>query len=299
MATKFSLEKAVGGKRPASENISPQQSVKKIPKVSQMQPAEPRPQRATTNAPVVICAYPVTDCAGDLWAQYKDSNEQLWQIQVDHDARPSISVNIRRSLEEYLKEAGQDEIDTIQKLQTTGGIKLTMTGKDDTDSLGCFVQYRIAFYVAGAMSALENFFMLFDGYMQYKAKQFARATPFEVHIHPYSGVDLSGLEEQMAYRPIEFIEPAKELPLKWFEAHPVIGNKILCFHFEPEDENTLHLVITGNTWLYRDDLEKHGVLGSRGEGGEAYFRYDQISFAASHWGGFSSKSSFVMCVPRP
>ena len=77
---KFSLEKAVAGKRPVENN--PQQSVKKIPKVSQMQAAEPRPQRVTTNAPVVICVYPVTDCAGDLWAQYKDTDEKLWQIQV-------------------------------------------------------------------------------------------------------------------------------------------------------------------------------------------------------------------------
>ena len=80
----------------------------------------------------------------------------------------------------------------------------------------------------------------------------------------------------MAYKPLDFKEPTRDLPLKWFEAHPVIGNKILCFHFEPEDENTIHLVITGNTWLYRDDLERHGILGSRGAGGEAYFRYDLI-----------------------
>ena len=166
MAAKFSLDKAAGGKRPAQENTSPQQAVKKIPKVSQMQPAEPRPQRATTNAPVVICVYPVTDSAGDLWAQFKDTNEKLWQVQVDHDARPSISVNIRRSFEEYLKENGGSEADTIQNLQSKAGIKLTMTGKDDTDSLGCFVQYRIAWYVAGGPAALENFFLLFDGYMQ-------------------------------------------------------------------------------------------------------------------------------------
>ena len=264
---------------------------------------------------VVICVYPVTDCAGDLWAQFKDTREQLWQIQVDHDARPSISVNIRRSFEEYLKEASQagggSFPDTLAKLQSEAGIKLTMTGTDDTDSLGCFVQYRIAWYVAGGMGALENFFLLFDGYMQYKQKQFAKATPFEVNIHPHSDVDLSSLDEKMTYKPLDFNEPARDLPLKWFEAHPVIGNKIICFHFEPKDESTLHLVITGNTWLshttgaepmyriraellchftlrclivessvrvwlYRDDLERHGILGSRGVGGEAYFRYDSI-----------------------
>ena len=63
---KFSLERAVAGKRAAVE--TPEKTARKIPKVSQMQPTEPRPQRVTTNAAVVICVYPVTDSAGDLWA---------------------------------------------------------------------------------------------------------------------------------------------------------------------------------------------------------------------------------------
>ena len=71
------------------------------------------------------------------------------------------------------------------------------------------------------------------------------------------GVDLSGLKETLTYKPVEFLDPASALPLKWYEAHPVVGNRILCFHFEAEDDNILHLVITGNTWLYRDDLERH------------------------------------------
>ena len=119
--------------------------------------------------------YPVTDSAGDLWSQYKDTDEKLWQIQVDHDARPSISVNIRRSLEEYLKDSKDGLPETIQKLQSECGIKLTMTGKDDTDNIGCFVQYRIGFYVAGDVGSLVNFFLFFDGYLAFKAKQFARA----------------------------------------------------------------------------------------------------------------------------
>ena len=171
---KFSLEKAVAGNKRVVE--TPEKPAKKIPKVSQMSPAEPRPQRVTTNAPVAICVYPVTDSAGDLWSQYKDTHEKLWQIQVDHDARPSISVNIRRSLEEYLKDSKDGLPETIQKLQSECGIKLTMTGKDDTDSLGCFVQYRIGFYVAGDVGSLVNFFLFFDGYLAFKAKQFARAT---------------------------------------------------------------------------------------------------------------------------
>ena len=98
---------------------------------------------------------------------------------------------------------------------------------------------------------------LWLGYLCFKAKQFARTTPFEVNIHPYVGVDLSDLVENMSYKPIDICEPAKDLPLKWFQCHPCIGSKILCWHLEPEGESILHLVITGNTWLYRDDLERH------------------------------------------
>ena len=80
---KFSLEKAVAGNKRALETTP--EKLRKIPKVSQMTPTEPRPQRVTTNGPVVMCVYPVTDSAGDLWAQYKDADETLWQVQVGHD----------------------------------------------------------------------------------------------------------------------------------------------------------------------------------------------------------------------
>ena len=81
----FSLEKAVAGNKRAA--LETPEKVRKIPKVSQMTPTEPRPQRVTTNGPVVICVYPVTYSAGDLWNQYKDTDETIWHIQVDHDAR--------------------------------------------------------------------------------------------------------------------------------------------------------------------------------------------------------------------
>ena len=88
----FSLEKAVAGNKRALETTP--EKLRKIPKVSQMTPTEPRPQRVTTNGPVVMCVYSVTDSAGDLWAQYKDTDEKLWQVQVDHDARLLLEINL-------------------------------------------------------------------------------------------------------------------------------------------------------------------------------------------------------------
>ena len=138
---------------------------------------------------------------------------------------------------------------------------MSLAGKDSHDAQH-YPNYCVVFccrvVVEGWFSgSLENFFLFFDGYLQYKSKQLARVSPFEVNVHPHIGLELSRLKETLTYRPTEFLDPAAALPLKWYEAHPVVGNRILCFHFEAEDDNILHLVITGNTWLYRDDLERH------------------------------------------
>ena len=124
----------------------------------------------------------------------------------------------------------------------------------------------------GEQDSLLNFFMLIDGYFQHRAKQLARATPFEVHIYPYVDVDLNGLAETMSYAPVTQHPQGRDLPLKIFQAHPVVGRKMVCFFFEAESESELSLVITGNTWNFRDNLERVGVAGSRAEGG-GYYRY--------------------------
>ena len=87
----------------------------------------------------------------------------------------------------------------------------------------------------------------------------------------YLGVDLASLEEDMNYKPLTVSEPAKDLPLKWFEAHPVVSNRILTIYIQIQDEKTFDLLITGNTWLFREALEKHGVTGQRED--ERYIRF--------------------------
>ncbi len=93
--SKFSLANATPGKR-AAETES-KGSPNKIPKVSQLKKEAPRekPERITTNAPLKICIRKYSDKAGDLWAQFKDQEDcPLYQIQMEHDARPSVTVNL-------------------------------------------------------------------------------------------------------------------------------------------------------------------------------------------------------------
>ncbi len=89
--SKFSLSAASAGKR-SSETL-PYNQVKKAPKVSQLKLEEPRVQQRTTstNAPVTVCVFKVTDQAGDLWANFKDTDVKLFQVQMEHDALHTVT----------------------------------------------------------------------------------------------------------------------------------------------------------------------------------------------------------------
>ena len=74
----------------------------------------------------------------------------------------------------------------------------------------------VAFYVAGDADSLTNFFMLLDNFLTFRVKQYARSSPFEVHV--YSSEDLSGLRESLSYTPLVVHEASDDPPLKWCEA---------------------------------------------------------------------------------
>ena len=69
----------------------------------------------------------------------------------------------------------------------------------------------------------------------------------KVNIYSHSMVDLSPLREMLSYQPlvIHDAKADKELPLKWEQAHPVVGTQLLCLHFEPCSDTLVNLVITG------------------------------------------------------
>ena len=46
-------------------------------------------------APLNICVYKITDRAGDAWSAFEGANAKLWQIQMEHAARPSCLFDLR------------------------------------------------------------------------------------------------------------------------------------------------------------------------------------------------------------
>ena len=103
-----------------------------------------RPQRLPATAPFNICIYKVTDKAGDCWSTFEQCiKASLYQVQMAHDARPSILFNLRDSFGDFLKEASAEKEgypSSLEVLLNDGGIKLVLTDKDDPENAG-FVQW--------------------------------------------------------------------------------------------------------------------------------------------------------------
>ena len=84
---------AASDERPAESSATIRSKAPKICDASIMGARAPT-TRPPATTPVNICIYEISDNAGDMWALRKDSPAKLWQVQVEHAARPSISINI-------------------------------------------------------------------------------------------------------------------------------------------------------------------------------------------------------------
>ena len=74
---------------------------------------------------------------------FEGSNKaRLYQVQIAHDARPSILFNLRDSFGNFLKAMSTEDKDypsSIDELLNVAGIKLVVADKNDPDNVG-FVQ---------------------------------------------------------------------------------------------------------------------------------------------------------------
>jgi hypothetical protein len=102
-----------------------------------------RPQRLPTTAPFNVCVYKVSDKAGDCWPDVENyGTYALYQVQIAHEARPSILISLRDSFSDFLKEMSTENDDypgSLEVLRGQGCIKLVVSDKVDPENVG-FVQ---------------------------------------------------------------------------------------------------------------------------------------------------------------
>ena len=164
-----------------------------------------------------------------------------------------------------MEEAGRGSDDFPKSLDklSAAGIRLVQADSNDPDSVG-FVQWRVAWYVAGEDGdCVLNFLALWDDFMVSKSK--AMAKDIECHFHPHKGFDCleQSKVDDMNYEHYTLHDPAEEseLPLKWNEAAPCIGKRVLTCHLTAENETELKLIWSGNTWAFRDAMDEYGIKG--------------------------------------
>ena len=238
-------------------------------------PTPAKKQRLPEKAAVVVCMYKITDRASDLWSHFEEGEEAaLYQVQIAHDARPSVTYDMFRTFNAFLAATQAEGPKSVRELENQCAIKLVITTTEDQDGIGTFVQWRVAFYVGGqAPDALNNFLLLLDEFWTFKAKTLGH---FDVHLHPHSGIDLASVKDDLEFEHCTLEEPTAELPLGVFEAHPVGAKRILTCHIQPQSDDTFDLLISGYSWPYRQRFDQHGIAGSYhssdGDAKQEYYR---------------------------
>ena len=91
----------------------------------------------------------------------------------------------------------------------------------------------------------------------------------DVMLHPYTGIDLASIWDELEYEHYTLQSPNTKLPLHVFEAQPVVGKRITILNLQLDDDDVLSAVITGHTW-HHPTSTKGGVFPQ--EYGAVYFK---------------------------
>ena len=103
----------------------------------------------------------------------------------------SITYKMRDSFSAFLQDTNQTDTGmptSTQQLEQDMGIKLVVGDLNDPERVG-FRQWRVAFYCTDIIS----FMHLMDKWFVYKERTRTREKPFQVMIHPHTGIDLNAL----------------------------------------------------------------------------------------------------------
>ena len=138
-----------------------QKSVPMVSTLIEVGPRPPKMRRREATAECVLTIFPYTKDAATIWDGCNEQGATLWQVQLEHNARDSITVGFYDAFTKFLQQE-ENAPDSINAL-IEAGIKLVRTDTSDPDQVG-FTNWRTAFYVAGEVSELHNLLHLLDAF---------------------------------------------------------------------------------------------------------------------------------------
>ena len=202
----------------------------------------------------------------------------MWQVQLVHDAIPSVTYDIVRYFNEFLarQHAENPRVPgSLADLYSTCDIKLVITDGNDPDDVG-FVHWRKAFYVAGAAPQRVDFAInLLDNFFDFRKKT-ETLRPFPVLEAVYTVATTVAYSVRAEDCEISStITQSDDFRYPFNAAAPPFGRRLICCVLDIED-GKVSAVISGNTWPFRASLDAAGIGGDYGpadaDGHREYYR---------------------------
>ena len=221
------------------------------------------PQRPS-NAPVELFVARYGNKASDFLNDWSD-NQKLWQVQLTHEATPSLAVNVVAGFNDYLSKLHADDAsipENLVELRKGFGIVLQLTKLEPNPQRAPLKNWRVAFYIAGNSDALQESIALIHGYIAHRVayplssdrRAFPDAQDQVVNVRPSS--DVPRLEFPDLKEPaVTVAEPSDDLPCKLLECAGPQGNKYLAAAIEVVDDEHVAIGFTGRTWALRQAFE--------------------------------------------
>ena len=269
MAPKTVFSPKKKSKNPSSSSIPKVAAL--TPKASQVATGT---SRAAQDAPIEISIMKYTSCATDVVPNWPEEN--LYQVQVRHQAFPAITQKIVGSMNQYLATLHASDSnmpENLSTLRSEAGILLTISSHEDNADVG-LVPWRVAYYIVGTLDDLQNGINLIESFFAWRKdnvseseKPFAKNLRLEIHAtKPLA----DHLKSSSFTLPATLASPHSLCP---FEASPPSGTRTLLFSAE-FDSDGWHMsgVFLGATFQFRDRFEAQEIYGARDPDSDAYFR---------------------------
>ena len=242
-----------------------------VPKVASLTPKAAQTigtsSKTSATAPIELSILQYTECGTDVL--HTLPAEPVFQIQVRHEAKPSITQRLIASMQTFLTKIHEEDKtmpSSLATLRTENGILLQITNHEDPAGIG-FVPWRIAFYVVGTLQDLQNALTLLDDFVTFrKENTFEHELPFPTlsfQIHTEESI-AAALNTAALEHEVTLLKPHRFDP---FDAAPPAGLKVLV-----ADGWHLSGVFLGQTYPFKDRFEAAGVYGAREEGTDTYVR---------------------------
>lgn len=221
---------------------------------------------ARSEAPVEISVLQYIGQAGAIVTGLPEPlhDQPLYQVQLRHDARPSLLMKTILNFNNYLADLHSQQPGVPSSLQhlRDEGIQLQIVNSQ-RDS-GPMVPWRIAFYVTGDVPALVNALQLIDSFLDWRGAHVAEG---EAAFPPQTQVQLTvpsslhqALSQETWTNSTSITIPPRFSP---FQAAPPSGHHLQFVIECATDGIVLQGTFLGCTWPFRRELEEHGVLGAR------------------------------------